>query len=365
MLIGIDGRAFYGQAAGTGRYVSELCIQLNDALPNARFLVYANKPLTLPFDLPRWSVKVDNHWGAKRWPAIVWLGLRVGRLVALDGVDVFWGAANFLPLGLPSRVRSVLTVYDFVHRLFPQTQTWRNKISLHTMLSRSISNAGRVVSISQGTADKLFKYHGRKTDAVVRPAASPLFVAPSDNKLQQWRLSSGVPARYVLSVSTLEPRKNLNGLLEAMLMLRSKGLAQNHALVLVGQLGWHSPGLTKRLEQARAQGLDIVLPGRVLDLDLPLWYAGAEVVVMPSIYEGFGIPVLEAARCGAKVVASDVPEMREAGGEWPIYVSPDPEGISDGIWQAISGSGPAPGPRPTWSWESEGLRMAQVLMGKP
>ena len=86
---------------------------------------------------------------------------------------------------------------------------------------------------------------------------------------------------------------------------------------------------------------------------------------MPSIYEGFGIPVLEAARCGAKVVASDVPEMREAGGEWPIYVSPDPEGISDGIWQAISGSGPTLGSRPTWSWESEGLRMAQVLMGKP
>lgn len=364
MLIGIDGRPFYGQTAGTGRYVTELCRQLDEALPEARFRVYANRPVRMPAHNNRWSVCEDHTLWGRRLPASVWYWLRAGRLAAKDGVNVFWGAANFLPLDLPAAVPSVLTVYDFVFRLFPETLTRNNRVALQCLFKPTVERATRVVTISQGTADRLQQWYGRKADAVVRPAAAPWFAPPQPTQWAAWQRPAGMERPFVLSVSTLEPRKNLTALIQALLQLRAAGHLLDHVLVLVGQNGWRNAGLNKHLEDARRHGLPIVQLGHVPDGDLPMLYAAADVVVMPSLYEGFGIPVLEAVRCGASVVASDVPEMREAGGNVPTYVQPNAAGIASGILQALQSRGSELNHNvtgPAWSWAEEGQRMAEVF----
>lgn len=331
MLIGMDGRAFYGTHAGTGRYVKELCKVLDTALPEASFLVYGNRPMELPVSNGRWRQRGGGSVMASRMPAALWYFFCAGKLATHDGVEVFWGAANFLPLGLGKRVPAILTVYDFVYRLFPQTLNWRHRLAYRLFFNSGLYRAQRVIAISQGTADRLSKLLGRHADMVIRPRAATTFSPPSPEKVLEVRDRYGIDFPYFLSVSTLEPRKNLEMLIAAYLQMRNVGELPNFGLVLVGQQGWKDQRLIDVVASAKALGGRIVLTGYVPDEWLPALYAGATAAVMPSLYEGFGMPVLEAKCCGARIVASDIPEIREAGGDGPIYITPTVEGIKQGL----------------------------------
>lgn len=337
MLIGIDGRAFYGAHAGTGRYVSELCAVLDAALPEARFLVYGKRPLNLPVSNGRWQQRGDEWPLLERLPAALWYFLRAGALAKRDGVDVFWGAANFLPLGL-GETSAILTIYDFVYRLFPRTLNFTHRMAYRLFFKRGLRRARTIIAISQGTSDRLFQLHGRRADIVIRPRVAPSFRPPRAEEIEEVRSHYAIDFPYFLSVSTLEPRKNLEALIEAFLQLRSEGELPGAGLVLVGQQGWKDARLVNAVACAKELGAPIVLTGYVPDKWLPALYAGAAAVVMPSLYEGFGMPVLEAKCCGARVVTADIPEIREAGGSGPIYIEPTVEGIKQGLRSAEKAS---------------------------
>lgn len=331
MLIGIDGRPFYGAHAGTGRYVTELCRVLDAALPEAHFLVYGNRPLQLPVSNGRWRQRGDDSAAGSRMPPALWYFLRAGGLAKCDGVDVFWGAANFLPLGLGPNIPAILTVYDFVYRLFPQTLNLSHRLAYQLFFHKSLKRAQIIIAISQGTSDRLSEVTGRGADLVIRPRVAAHFYPPAVGVVQAARDRYGIDFPYFLSVSTLEPRKNLEGLIEAFVQLRAAGELPDAGLVLVGQQGWKDRRLLEALARAKSLGGRIVQTGFVPDDWLPALYAGAAAVVMPSLYEGFGMPVLEAKCCGARVVTSDIPEIREAGGDGPIYIQPTIEGIKQGL----------------------------------
>lgn len=364
MLIGIDGRALYGAQAGTGRYVSELCRVLDSALPEAQFLVYGNRPLSLPVPDGRWRQRGDDSSILSRLPAATWYFLRAGRLAEKDGVDVFWGAANFLPLGL-EETPAILTVYDFVYRLFPQTLNLTHRLAYRLFFKQGLRRAQVVAAISRGTSNRLAQLHGRDADMVIRPRVAANFHLPRPETVLEVRDRYRIDFPYFLSVSTLEPRKNLEAFIEAFLQLRGAGELPNAGLVLVGQQGWKDQRLVDAVARARALGAPIVLTGYVPDEWLPALYAGAIAVVMPSLYEGFGMPVLEAKYCGARVVTSDVAEIREAGGDGPVYIEPTVEGIKQGLRlaerrsreEAILVPDVDPGP----SWAEEGAKLVDAI----
>lgn len=340
MLIGIDGRPFYGAHAGTGRYVKELCRVLDAALPEASFLVYANRSLELPVTNGRWGQRTEASSIASWMPPALWYFLRAGGLAKRDGVDVFWGAANFLPLGLGREIQAILTVHDFVYQLFPQTLNMSHRLAYRLFFSRSLRRAQLIIANSQGTSNRLFNLHGRSADMVIRPRAAMLFHPQPPEIILEALDHYGIDFPYFLSVSTLEPRKNLEALIEAFLQMRGAGELPNAGLVLVGQQGWKDQRLVEAVASAKALGARIVLTGYVSDEWLPALYAGATAVVMPSLYEGFGMPVLEAKCCGARIVTSDIPEIREAGGDGPVYIEPTVEGIKQGLRlaeQSLSG----------------------------
>ena len=364
MLIGIDGRAFYGAHAGTGRYVSELCAVLDAALPEARFVVYGNRPLKLPVSNGRWKQRGDGNSISARLPAALWFFLRAGTLAKRDRVDVFWGAANFLPLGL-GETPAILTIYDFVYRLFPRTLNFTHRMAYRLFFKRGLHRARTIIAISQGTSDRLFEFHGRRADIVIRPRVAPKFRPPRADETQEALSHYAIDFPYFLSVSTLEPRKNLEALIEAFLQLRSDGELPGAGLVLVGQQGWKDARLVSAVARAKALGAPIVLTGYVPDEWLPALYAGAAAVVMPSLYEGFGMPVLEAKCCGARVVTSDIPEIREAGDSGPIYIEPTVEGIKQGLRMAEKMSREEVAVMPEAdrgaSWAEEGEKLVRAI----
>lgn len=361
--IGIDGRAFYGLAAGTGRYVTELCKVLDQALPDTHFYVYANRPVRLPVDNERWHWQAEPSVFWRMCPASVWFFLRCGARASRDGMDMFWGCANFLPLWLPARVKTVLTVYDLVFRLFPQTMGWKHRLVYRLFFGKGLARADRIVTISEGTARRLKQHFGVATDAVVRPAVRAGLVRPTPEAIAQTRARHELPEGYLLSVSTLEPRKNLPALLQALIHLTESGTFPGLCLVLVGQRGWLHHDLERLLQRSRQAGLRVMALGYVPDQDLPALYAGARAVLMPSLYEGFGMPVLEALQCGARVMTSDTPETREAGGQHALYVTPDVPGIQAGLQALLCTPAPDHTPTPTaaWSWQTEGQSLAQVI----
>jgi glycosyltransferase involved in cell wall biosynthesis len=209
---------------------------------------------------------------------------------------------------------------------------------------------------------------GRPADAVARPGVDASFADPAlrlpPGPRPPGLLALGLGAPYLLAVATLEPRKNLGALLQAFVALKREGrLPAEWRLALIGAPGWGTQTLRQALADAAPWG--VVSTGYVDDALLPQLYRHAEMLVFPSLYEGFGMPVIEARACGTPVVVSDVPELREAAGEDGVVVAPTAEGIAAGILRARQQPRPSPvGVAAQHSWAEAARVMAQLLLAR-
>lgn len=360
MRIGIDGRELYHERRGIGRYVLELCRELDRCLPEAEFFVYNRVPVALPVASDRWTLRTDPSPLGQRLSPLLWLKLRGGLLCRKDELDVFWGTSPFLPR-LPPGVRSVVSVFDLCQVFTPETFDPLHLLGVRLFFARDVRKADAVLAISQGTSHRLQEHLGRLANAIVYPAVREIFMPQPEEAIRSCRELYHLPDSYLLTVAAWEPRKNLERLVRAFIELRERGLLPDRKLVLVGKRDRRSKRLTDLLEQDAGQR--VVSLGYVPDEYLPFLYAGAEVFVLPSLYEGFGLPVLEARACGARVVASDTPELREAGGSDAIYVQPTTEGIQEGILTALARKPHPPVRSSLPTWEQGARTLATFLLG--
>jgi len=262
-----------------------------------------------------------------RWSAdgpvrrIAWEQFALPGTLRTLGIDVFHAPANVLPARLPCP--SVVTVHDLAFMRYPQFFRPARRLYQRRLTARSVARATHVVAVSESTKRDLIELMRVPEERlhVIYPGIAADFQPVGDPKiLASFRAKHGLPERYLLYLGTLEPRKNLLTLVEAYARLRGQ-MADAPPLVLAGAKGWYYEPLFSRV---RALGLErfVVFPGYVARDEQPLWYAGAELFVFPSLYEGFGLPVVEALACGTPTITSNVSSLPEVAGDVAWQVDP-------------------------------------------
>jgi glycosyltransferase involved in cell wall biosynthesis len=337
LRIGIDGEALRTPLSGVGQYVLQLARGLDELLPDATFFAYARLPaerLVLPS--PRWVLRREPLAPLRRLPSFAWLKTRGAQLCRHDRLDVFWAGRTLHP-HLAAPVRTVSTVHDLNHLIVPGTMEAATRWSHRLWLRGDVEAADIVVANSLGTAQRLGSLLGVPVQGVVTPGLAsryrPLAADQRPVALAALR-KLGIEPPYLLSVATLEPRKNVEALFRAFVALRRDGELAGCQLVLAGARGWRDDALLAELRAARADG--VVVPGFVPDRLMPALYACAQALLCPSRYEGYGMPVLEARACGTRVVVTDIPELRESGGAHALLIEPSAAGIRAGLQRAMT-----------------------------
>ena len=305
------------RAAGIHSYISSLLRHLPGAADDDwRFEAHVGAANTAAFDgIHMARARADT---SSAWRRIVWEQTQQPR--ELRGVDLYHAMAFVAPIVLPAPM--VVTVYDLSFIRFPARISSARRHYLRAMTSLTCKRARRVIAISQSTADDLQRHLGvpaRKIDVTPLGYDKALFHPRQPAEIEHFRRKHSLPERFWLFVGTLEPRKNLMLLLEAYRLLDKEARLP---LILGGGVGWRGEQILAAIEQLGI-GDSVKHVGFIPAADLPLWYNCAEVFVYPSIYEGFGLPVLEAMACGTPVIASDVAALSEIVGKAGLCIAPD------------------------------------------
>lgn len=335
MIVGINGEIFNRPLTGIGKYVAKLLEKIEEKFPRIRFAVFCRTaPKFLPLKENFFLVEEKNSFLKELHPTL-WFIFFSSRLINSSGIDIFWPGIPILPLFLKKRIRKVLSVYDLNLYLVPKTMKKSTKLNYRVFFRRSLLLADGIFSISKGTAKRLREILGVKSDLVVYPGVDrKVFYPRPEEEIRNYLKLKGIRGKYLLSVATLEPRKNTKLLIEAFVELRKSGYLTEVSLILVGTYGWNSREVIKLIEN---NSNAIKHLGYVKEEELPLLYSGAEAFIFPSLYEGFGMPVQEARACGCCVVTSDIPELREAGGSGAIYIKPTKDNIKKALLELTRG----------------------------
>jgi len=321
-MIYVDISAAVHSRAGLGRYSERLASALLTAHPRQYTLFYnrgrdGRFPSSLPATTPQRNVKL----GYKPWRMAILLAqmshIPFNHLV--PNASLFHSTEHLLmPLhGIPT----VLTVHDLIFKLFPTYHKKLNYWYLNKSMPLFCQRADAIIAVSEATKQDIVEYYhiDPAKIIVVYEAASSHFKPPSPARIALVRQTYDLPRQFLIHLSTIEPRKNLDRLLDVLLALRQTFPDLN--LVLAGGKGWLYQDFFARIE---AEGLSgcVSLLGWVPDEDLPAILAAADLAVQPSLYEGFGLPILEHMACGQVVAASIYSSHPEVGGEATAYFDP-------------------------------------------
>lgn len=323
----LSGRAGY-RSAGVHQYIYQLLRHLR-ADDRLRYTVLLGEGM-LPPDSGLTSL-------SSRWPTgragvrVAWEQLVQPWVLRRIEADLVHGPVFVGPLFAHCPV--VVTIHDLSFIRFPTLFRAANRLYLSVLTRLSARRAQRLIAVSIQTADEITRLLGVPPERidVVYHGVDPVFRPLPADEIAAFRQRRGLPERYVLFVGTLEPRKNLVRLVEAFARIRENQVK----LVLAGGKGWLYDELFDTVETLGLQE-DVIFPGYVTTEELPLWYNAATIFCYPSVYEGFGFPVLEAQACGTPVLTSNISSLPEAAGDGALLVDPyDVDALAAGLHRLL------------------------------
>ena len=338
--IAIDYTPAYEQGGGIGRYVRDLTSALAtvDADTDYRLFVSGASTAKLP-NLPGANFDFRSTRLSPQWLARLWHRLRMPLPVeAFTGnVDVYHATDFVLPPHLP-RTQTLLTVHDLSFVRVPDAAAPSLKRYLDYVVPRSVKRAAHILADSAATKADLIDLYGLSGSKItVLLSGVDRRFQRSINQLSTIRSKYQVGERnYIFTIGTVQPRKNYIRLIQALAQLRHRGYDVD--LVIAGGRGWLEDPIYMTIIETSMQD-HVHMIGFVDEEDLPTLYSGAVCVAFPSLYEGFGFPVLEGMACGTPVITSNVSSLPEVAGDAALMVDPySIDAIADAIQRMLDDS---------------------------
>ncbi len=334
--------AFSGtyRQAGVSKYTELLINSLAALDTQDEFIIYT-APGSRPPEFaaaPNFTLKASHLPTIKPPVRIGWEQFLAPPILLRDRPALLHCPVNVVPLAAPCP--TVLTIHDLGFLRFPERYKWAKRTYLANATRLSAKRAAHIITDAEAIRQEVIELLKISPDKVtaIPLAADSRFQPAEAAKVATFRREKNLPERFIIYVGTLEPRKNIPLLLKGFARLRCENPAavDGVGLVLGGAKGWLYEEIFRLI---RELGLEesVQFPGYIADADLPLWYNSAEVMVYPSIYEGFGFPPLEAMACGTPVITSNTSSLPEVVGEAGLMVAPDDEpGMAEALRRVLT-----------------------------
>jgi len=326
----VDLRALVPRPTGIGVYTEALLTELIQR-QDFEYVGLAHAPLHDSVRLAELGMRIE----LQRAPlGVLWQQLYLPRRLARGDIDIFWSPLSTLPHRLP--VPGVVTIHDLAVLHHPETLTWRVRLSLLPFLESTVRQATRIVTESHSVAVEIAQRwpEAAARTEVVWGGVGGEFAPATEPELRAIRKRLDLPERFVFFAGTIEPRKNLDLLLDAWEALRRES-AETPPLVVAGSDGWGSAATHQRMKRLGEAGLRRL--GYLERKDLVAVLQAATVFVYPSIYEGFGLPAAEAMACGVPVMVSDRSSLPEVVGDagW-LFDPEDPVALAAALREGLA-----------------------------
>ncbi len=298
---------------------------MNKGNPDVSYILYTDQPFA---DFEKYSNTQMKFFqpSALRWH------MRVLQDVKKERPDIYFAPSSFIvPALAPKWLKVVITVHDLVAWLFPMRHNMKATFIERLTLPYALKRGAYITTVSENTKKDLvqiFKTDEKKI-TVIPCAASTAFRPFPPQEMQKFRKEKNLPDKYILAVGTLEPRKNMKTLIKCMSQIPAEV-----SLYIIGGKGWQYEEI---FDQVKKEGLAnrVKFLGYVDEKELPLYYNAAACFVFPSLYEGFGIPPLEAMQCGCPVVCSNTSSLPEVVGDGVLLINPLSVNDMSGAIQSI------------------------------
>ncbi|MBA4408651.1 MAG: glycosyltransferase family 1 protein [Bacteroidota bacterium] len=326
MKIGFDAKRAFNNAAGLGNFSRNTITALARQNPDDQYFLFhpgIKNPLFLP---PENSVEIKPEGLFWKTFKNSWRSFRIANQAKNLNIDLYHGLSHELPLGIEKTgIKSVVTIHDLIYFRFPEYFKAIDRTIYDRKFRHACRVAHRIHAISEQTKRDLISFFAVPEEKikVIYQSVNPLFFLENtwDQKLAI-RRKYQLPEKFLLTVGTVEPRKNLLALLEGMVLAKLY-----IPVVVIGKLTCYHLKVQKFIE-ADLNRLEVFFLPKIKVDELAVLYQMAEVMVYPSLFEGFGLPVAEAQASGCPVITSNTSSLPEAGGSAALYINPEnPEEI--------------------------------------
>ncbi len=333
MNIGYDGKRAFQNKTGLGNYSRSLVTILSRNYPQHQYHLFAAEQTAL-FDIHTFNNVRATSPGKLFYKKFAGLWRRWGMVkeIKASGLDIYHGVSNELPNGIEKiDIKTVVTVHDLIFERFPETYHFDERYVHRWKIKRACAIADAVIAISKQTKDDLVNLYGVNPEKIhiCYQSCNPIFEQLRDDTEKiSVKNKYGLPGRYFLFVSSIAPRKNLVAICRALILLKNK---INIPLVVIGD-GKKEKAEVKKLMKANGMEDMLILLNELpvareaaftSAADFPAIYQQALALVYPSVFEGFGLPLLEALWSGLPVISSNASSLPEVAGDAALYFSPD------------------------------------------